>query len=267
MQFKVEYACSVITNSKLQTPGWLFFFALAFILYSCKSAKESTKVPDRKFDTGSVLAELERSTIRFEWMYARARVNYEDKSQSKSFTASIRIRSDSVIWISVTTIMGVEAARLLIHNDTVFVLDKLNKKYQTEALSYLENYFPFPFDILLLQKILVGNALLVESGNAAVRKEKHGFSVSSENNLYRYTANLNEADLSISTEYLVDRQNDRKLSLVFEDYRNEEGRLFSYTRNISFSGNEKITLSLKFSKVKWDEPQTFPFHVGGKYDE
>jgi hypothetical protein len=255
-------------NSKLQTPSlFLLPLLMASLFFSCKSAKEASKIPGKKFDADSVLVELERNTIQFEWLYAKARVNYEDQSQSKSFTASIRMRSDSVIWISVTTMMGVEAARLLIHNDTVFLLDKLSKKYQTEALSYLENYFPFPLDIFLLQKILVGNPLMMEPGNAAVRKEKRGFSISSENNLYRYTASLNEDDLSISTEYLVDRQNDRKISLVFDDYKIEGGRLFSYARNISFSGDEKINLSLRFSKVKWDEPQAFPFHVRDKYDE
>ncbi len=199
-------------------------------------------------------------------MHAKARVGYEDKSLSKSFTASIRMRRDSVIWISVTTMMGVEAARLLIRDDTVFLLDKLNKKYQTEPLSYLENYFPFRFDIRLLQKILIGNALMVEADDSAIKKNKQGFTISSENNLYRYAINLNEQDLSISTEHLIDKQKDRKIALVFDDYKNEAGRLFSYARNISFSGDEKISLTLKFSKVKWDEPQVFPFHVGEKYE-
>lgn len=268
MKFKViEYVTSTL-DFKHQTLNLsVLFLALVFFLFACKSSKETSKTLSKKFDADSVIVGLERGAIQFEWMYAKARVGYEDKSQSKSFTASIRMRRDSVIWISVTTVMGVEAARLLIRDDTVFLLDKLNKKYQTEPLAYLENYFPFRFDIHLLQKILIGNALMVDSGNASIKKDKNGFSVYSENGIYRYAINLNDADLSISTEHLIDRQNDRKLSLVFDDYKNEEGRLFSYARNISFSGDEKISLVLKFSKVKWDEPQEFPFHVGEKYEE
>lgn len=265
----MTYTLFPTLSFKIQKSNWqpLLFLALSFFVFSCKSSKQTTKSPSGKFNADSILVELEESAMQFEWLYAKARVNYEDKSQSKSFTASIRMRRDSVIWISITTIMGVEAARLLIHGDTVFLLDKLSKKYQAESLSYLENYFPFPFDIHLLQKILVGNALLFEPDEAIIKKDKHGFSISSENNLYRHTIHLNDADLAISTEHLIDRQNDRRLSLVFDDYKNDAGRLFSHTRNISFSGDEKISLMVKFTKLKWDEPQTFPFHVGEKYEE
>ena len=221
-----------------------------------------------KFTADSLLTELSAKSIQFEWVQARARVNYKEKSKSKNFTASVRIRRDSIIWISITSIMGVEVARLQVRSDSVFLLDRLNNKYRAEALSFLENYFPFRFDISgLIQKIIVGEPLVDEDKMSSIKQNKKGYVISSENELYHHTLNLNEHDLTISTEHLADRQNDRKLSLIFDDYKSDSGKLFSYVRNIQFDGDEKINLTVKFSKVKWDDPQAFPFHIGDKYSQ
>ncbi len=244
----------------------LLIFVAAFFLSSCKSSKEITGSKNKKISADSVLVALENSRIQYEWFSAKARVNYEDKSTSKSFTASIRMRKDSVIWISVTTMLGVEAARLLIRNDSVFLLDRLNKIYRHEPLSLLEQYFSFPLKIDLLQKILVGNALFIAPEQAKIKQEKNKYTFASETEQYKYTLSFDSDNLTISTEHLTDIQSDRSISLVFDDYQSENDRLFSYARTITVKVDEPIELSLKFSKVKWNEPLTFPFQVSEKYE-
>jgi len=243
----------------------LLFITLVF-LSSCKSSKEVSGTRNKKLSADSVLVALENSRIQYEWFSAKARVNYEDNSTSKSFTASIRMRKDSVIWISVTTMLGVEAARLLIRNDSVFFLDRLNKMYNHEPLPFLEQYFSFPFDITLLQKILVGDALFIAPEQAKIKQDKNKCTFASENEQYKYMLNFDSDNLTISTEHLTDIQSDRSISLIFDDYQSENDKLFSYARTITVKADEPIELSLKFSKVKWNEPLTFPFQVNEKYE-
>lgn len=234
---------------------------------SCKSFKELSAGRIKKIQPDSLFSALEKSRLQYEWFSAKARVNYKDKSISKSFTAAIRMRRDSVIWISVTTTLGVEAARLLMRNDSVFFIDRLNKIYKHEPLSCLEQFVPFPFTIGILQNILIGNPMLEVSENTKVKQEKESYTLSSASDKYKYAVTFDAANLRISTEYLTDIQSNRSISLVFADYLSEADRLFSYARVISVKADESSELSLKFSKVKWDEPLTFPFQVGDKYEE
>lgn len=237
----------------------------SLLISSCKTPSEA--VSAKKIDADSILAAFAKNSLPFEWLSARTRIHYQDKSQSKSFTAAIRMRKDSVIWISVSTLLGVEAARLLIKDDSVYLIDRLNKKYYAERLAFLQRYVPFPFDIGLMQRIVTGSALMPPSHRTSIKTEKNGYVIFSENTFYHNTINLNKDDLTISTEHLFDRQNDRSLSLTFDDYKNDSGRLFSYTRRIVFSGNTEGALSLRFSKVMWDEPQSFPFHKGARHEK
>lgn len=241
------------------------FFSLLF-LSSCKSSKEISSVRNKKIPPDSLLVALETSALQYEWFSAKARVNYEDDSDSKSFTAAIRMRKDSVIWISVTSMLGVEVARMLIRNDSVFLLDRLNKIYRHEPLSLLEQYFSFPLKIDLLQKMLVGNALFIAPEQAKIRQEKNKCTFASENGQYKYTLSFDRETLLISTEQLTDIPSGRTISLVFDSYQSENERLFSYARIINVKADEAIRLSLKFSKVKWNEPLTFPFQVSEKYE-
>lgn len=242
------------------------FFTVSLFLFSCKSSKEISGSRNKKIPADSLLVALENSHLQYEWFSAKARVNYQDDSDSKSFTAAIRMRKDSVIWVSVTSMLGVEVARLLIHNDSVFLLDRLNKIYRHEPLSLLEQYFSFPLKIDLLQNILVGNALFIAPEQAKIRQDRNKCTFASENVQYRYALSFDSDNLAISTEHLTDIQSGRSISLVFEDYKSEDERLFSYARTITVKADEPIELSLKFSKVKWNEPLTFPFQVSEKYE-
>lgn len=239
--------------------------AISLFLSSCKSSKELSSGKS-KFPVDSLLNELDKGRPQYDWFSGKARVNYEDKSISKSFTATIRMRRDSIIWISITTMLGVEAARLLIREDSVFMIDRLNKQYKEAPLSYLEEYVSFPFSISLLQNILTGDEMITFSDRAKVKQEKNSYTISSEDSLYRHNLQIDSDNLTILTEYLADIQSNRSLTLVFEDYAAEGERLFSLSRKISVKADEPIELSLKFSKVKWDEPTTFPFRKGERYE-
>lgn len=244
---------------------FLALLAIGLFFSSCKSSKELS-TGKGKIPADSLLTELNKTHVAYEWFTGKARVNYEDKSISKSFTATIRMRRDSIIWISITTMLGVEAARLLIREDSVFLLDRLNKQYKEAPLSYLEEYVSFPFSISLLQNILTGDELITFSDRVKVKQEKNSYTISSEDSLYRHNLQIDSDNLTILTEYLADIQSNRSISLVFEDYAAEGERVFSYSRKISVKADEPIELSLKFSKAKWDEPVSFPFHKGERYE-
>ncbi len=244
---------------------WLIF-TFSFFLFSCKTSKETARGAGKSISADSLFVHLENDNKAYDWFSAKARVHYEDGNFSKSFNAAIRMRKDSVIWMSLTTMLGIEAARLLIKGDSVFLLDRLNKKYQSGTLSYLEYYVPFKLNIAMMQKILVGEAMFLPTEKSRLKFEKNNYQLISEDKNKRHTLTINGHNLAISTEHLIDRQNDRSISLIFADYQYEENRLFSFGREITVKGSDAIALSMKFSKVKWNEPQTFPFHVSDKYE-
>ena len=49
--------------------------------------------------------------------------------RQNSFDVNLRIRKDSAIWISITPLLGIEAARVLINRDSLMILDRVHKTF------------------------------------------------------------------------------------------------------------------------------------------
>ena len=82
-----------------------------------------------------------------------------DTSNKKtSFKTHLRIRKDSVIWMSITSI-GIEAARVIITQDSVKLIDRLKKQYFLGDFKYINQLLGADLDYQMLEALLIGNSL------------------------------------------------------------------------------------------------------------
>lgn len=72
-------------------------------------------------------------------------------------SGQIRMRRDSLLWISVTAMMGVEVVRAKVSNDSVWILNRLEKTYLAEPLDSVAARFGLPPSLPLLQTLLFDN--------------------------------------------------------------------------------------------------------------
>jgi hypothetical protein len=62
-------------------------------------------------------------------------INFKTGQGSNSLAAQIKIQKDSCLWISLQPFLGIEAGRLLLTTDSVFMMNRLGKSYAVAALS------------------------------------------------------------------------------------------------------------------------------------
>src|SRR5262249_48048765 len=122
---------------------------------------EVAAIDHRHEDSMSVIREnysnLLKSRLDFTTFSAKIDVDYEDGDSKKyNVTAHVRMYRDSVIWVSITAILGIEGLRAYITKDSVRLLDKQNKIYTARSLAYLQEVSDLPLDLLSLQELLIG---------------------------------------------------------------------------------------------------------------
>ena len=71
----------------------------------------------------------------YEWMMAKMSGELGVGSEEFSFTGNLRMRRDSTIWLSVSAFMGMESIRMLVTQDTVVLLNRMNQTYLKEPFS------------------------------------------------------------------------------------------------------------------------------------
>src|SRR5580692_5716545 len=141
---------------------------------------------------------LGKNRIDFRTFSAQMKVYYEGADgKGYELKAFIRMKKDSMIWISVNVVavVNIEVFRMLITPDSVKILDKQKKVARLRSVSYLQDEAHLPLDFKTLQDLLIGNPIFLDSSNILYyRKEQNGLSLMCMGNVFNNYLTLNLSD-------------------------------------------------------------------------
>lgn len=204
----------------------------------------------------------------FDYMEAKAKINYKDARQNLSATANIRMKKDSIIWMSVSKV-GVEAARILITKDSLYVLDKLKKRYSTRGFAALSQQFDFDINYNLVESVILGNLIYPYKRERLESSEKYLYY---DQRLANFLFNNYIGVDTRKLEKLLVEDVDTKstISVNYGDFKEVNAEIFPFTIAASINYVEKtrqnIAINIGFSKAEIaDEPLRFPFRAPSRY--
>jgi len=115
-------------NSKLFIVG-----IVILILNSCQVVrfKNNTK---NKFSDQNKPSYIDLSSKN---IFAKGKIKFNNTDQQQGLNVSIKTNKDSIIMFSALAPLGIEVFRGQIANDTLYFIDRVNKKYQITALNSL----------------------------------------------------------------------------------------------------------------------------------
>jgi hypothetical protein len=131
------------------------------LLLGCKTRRAIEKSPLVKLNENAILEQVEKNAFKFETLSGKIAVDLKSETQNGSFKINLRMKEDSVIWMSITPALGIEAARAAVTQDTLKFIDKLKDKYYTGSYSFLDSLFHYEADFNILENLLVGNAFQI----------------------------------------------------------------------------------------------------------
>lgn len=108
---------------------------------SCSTTKKSTK-------------QVEVSQQKEETKYETFTSKYKGNYNGIPFKIQVRAAHDSVIWCSVSA-LSMEAGRMLITNDSVFVMDKINKEVYKKGKDFLTTHLKEDLSNSTLENMII----------------------------------------------------------------------------------------------------------------
>jgi hypothetical protein len=94
----------------------------------------------------------------FEWLTANMAIQAEGNGMAyNDLSGQLRMRKDSLIWLNVTATMGVEVLRAKVSNDSVWILNRMEKTYLAEPLDTVSAQLGMPLSLPLVQILLLDN--------------------------------------------------------------------------------------------------------------
>lgn len=249
---------------------------------SCSPSRKAIKIPIKEEGADYLFGKLKEKELRFDWFNAKFSAEYENKGKSNSFSGQIRIRKDSLIWISLTPMLGIEAIRLMITQDSVKLINRLNDTYFIGDYESVNRFLNTNIDFDLLQAVLLGNDLqFYEDGKfrATVDQGEYKLSTAGRAKLKKFVRNSHE-NLKIfiqniwldaltfkitHAEVKEMRRDNIKLESFYGDFKEVAGQLFPNDMKYTIWAENTIRVKAGFSRIQINEPQQFPFKIPASY--
>jgi outer membrane lipoprotein-sorting protein len=210
-----------------------------------------------------------RQKINYTTFNAKVDVDYTGGDGKKyNVNATIRMYRDSIIWVSVNAILGIEAMRVLVTKDSVKLINKLDKIYSARSVSYLQEVTALPLDLSTFQDLVVGNPVFLDSNIVSYSNSGEELSLLSLGDVFRHFITLHSFDKVIQHSKLddVDILRNRTCDLIYEKYETKKGPRFSTRRQITVSEKSKLDVKLDFKNYDFNETLSFPFSIPKNYE-
>ena len=271
-------------NNKIRKAGkgivtTCFFAATLFagcLLVSCKSSTVTTTsgAAITKTNESFFASVLERSFI-FETFSARMNLDFSSAQQEFSSRVQVKMIRDDRIQLSIQPFLGIEMLRIELSNDSIKILDRMNKRYATDNYHPLKNEFDVDINFQNLQALLT-NRMFIPGENSITARQYSQFRITKKSshqaelqwkgkNGTFYTFLADGDDKLLATRIENDPQN--QLTWEYSNFQTINNQLFPTKMTARLTSGDQIqgTTTLTFSLPEINRPLSIDFTVPSGY--
>ena len=213
---------------------------------------------------------LDMNVFKFEYFSAKARLNYTEGGQKLSAVANLRIKYDSLIWISISPGLSIEAFRIKLTLDSVFLLDRIGRNYIESSYGEFDNFFGMNLNFKWIQAMILGNPLS-SNKNLVVSKEQEGIFYEQNEDPFLIRNFIGDRSNKIEKIFIKNSLAKYEMDINYGDFTqlNEQARFpFSMKFILKFlekqQPSKQVNITIKSAHLPEKTPK-FPFNVPAKY--
>ncbi|MGK7390927.1 MAG: DUF4292 domain-containing protein [Candidatus Cyclobacteriaceae bacterium M2_1C_046] len=214
---------------------------------------------------------LDVREIDFEYFSGKAKINFKDSDHDVKAKANIRIKKDSLIWITFSAV-GIQGARVLMNRDSITILNLMKKEYYVFYYDSLSKKFNFDINFESIQATALGNLIFErEEDDEVIRKEE--FYILRQASKQVLVDNfVNRETRKIERVEMIEPQSVNKATIIYQDFNVLEDRAFPFSAAISLfyaakQGTLNTIINFEYSKAEFEDKELkFPFTISTKYE-
>ncbi|MEO5978991.1 MAG: DUF4292 domain-containing protein [Chryseolinea sp.] len=243
----------------------IILLAVSIFAFSC-----SKKVTGPAIAFGEPKTDLKVEEIDFDYMHGKARMILRDANKEREVKTNIRIRKDSVIWMTFSVI-GVQGGKALINKDSITIVSNVDKEYFSFDYAELSKRYNFEINYHVIQEAMLGNLIMPRTDQDEVVKETSFFVLKQRANNVTVDNFVNSASMKIEKVELKESNSNNSLVVNYSNFQPLGGKLLPYNGTISLfytalTGLLNTTIIFEYNKAEvGDKELKFPFNIPKRY--
>jgi hypothetical protein len=213
------------------------------------------------------LSTLLHTPANFTTFYGKAKADFNSPQASGNVTVYIRMLKDSLIWISITGPLNIEGARVLITQDSLKIINKLEGSVQLSSIAHLQQITRLPFTFSDFQNIIIGKPTVPDAAQLNYEFKKDSIKINAADVLIKYFFSFTKNNLHLGQSRLQSATGSTEIdaNIFYNGYHLVDAINFSAERDIAVQGTSPMNLQLDFKEYNFNQPQTFPFTISKNY--
>lgn len=265
-----------------------FLISLLVLASSCRSKKTIANTPINAptsiIGTGisssdSLSRAMQIADAPIQWFGAKVSVDSDINNQTNSFSANLRIKKDSAIWISISPALGIEVARALITPDSLKFINRINGTYFKGDFKYLNELLQIEVNFKMIQAILLGNVYLHYSIEQYIRDRENTELVLSTLKKRRIRRDIDlEIPQILTQEIWLSSIQNKIVRMEMQDYRPVRKFTVNYLQFekvdelnmpnkliITAQADKHVKIDLEYSRMTINKELNLPFNIPENY--
>lgn len=273
----------------------LLAVVFSFSVTSCKCRKEVKPVNQvdtsgkcrMDFKSARALSTLlKNNEFHSDWVSGKFDAELLVNGKKSEFTVVLRMRTDSVIWMSIIDplIGAVEAARIMLTRDSIRLMDRLHNTAFIGTYDTLCSLLHTDVDYEMLQSLLLGNSVEFYDEDeklkpnidrsrcnyvlGTVRKKRIRKVIEGQKELKEPAQSIWMTDIGfkIVRIFFTDLNTNRTFDANYENFQIVDNISFPHKMTFLIKAEKNLEIRFAYKKLSLNKPTTFPFNIPTSYE-
>ena len=263
---------------------FLLILTFCLVFSSCRSKKALIKAPLKEYGELYLLKKMMESETNFDYFSGKCSISLStDPTRKLDVKAQIRIKKDSIIWISLSPAFGIEVARIVVTTDSVKFINRLEKTYFEDDFSFINTHFSSTIDFDVFQAVLTGNDLAWyddDNFRASVDNPEYRLSSTKRGKRKRYLKQNDTTKFLVQSLWLHPESfkitrlklkefgdETKQLNATYSDFQKIDNQIFPSVIHFELRGAMKANVKINFTKIDLNQQLDFPFRIPDNFSE
>lgn len=252
---------------------------LSITFSSCSASKGLQKNNIKDISANRLIREIEQNNFVFDQLQAKFNAKVETPDANLSLKGQLRIKNDSIVWISVSLPIGVEVVRAMMTKDSVFIINRTDKTYIKESIQHFKQIPAHIAEIGFIQALLVGNDISLKKSEkyyVQIVDEKYNLLTSNvlklqlKNNIETFSVTethiINPDNFKICKLILQENsQKARKVELKYGKLETIEDGLIPTEIELEMNQNPSFYVKISYSNINLNAENDYKFSIPKKF--
>ncbi len=250
---------------------YLWLLLVVIVFNGCKSRLILSNKLNNNYNNEAI-NKISEGFLDFETFSSRIKIEGKLNGEKQKFKGSIRIKRDSIVWISINLTTGLPVAKMIFEKDSVRILDRINDKLYIGDYSFLEKKYGLKLGYSIVESVFINEISNCEDEDYTTERELTSYidstfinCVVKKNDLPAFIVNymVNVKTNKIEKTRII--ANDKVFTIDYSDFDEVEDKMFPEKMAVMLDLKEKsFNLEIDLSKIHLDKNQKYPFKISKK---